>query len=244
MSFNKRLLSHFVVTTIATATIIFISIIVSTFLKQPTVPVTVVTIAVQLTVLMLTHIFTLYVVFNLRTDPDLDVRVNPYITLVEVMFNKGLSWQAAIVELLGQVLGSVIASVILFGTISNSQLTFLSPLIIVADNEQAWAWFLQVIASATLGFVYFHNYYYRHSFNLALTVASTVGVTSAVVYPFIGATTHNPFRYLAACVAANSCSGMAYIYITGPLVGIPIGFVLSLMTQFNTRDQKRKLKIN
>lgn len=232
---SKRLFSHFVLTAIASSTILFTSTIVATFVVSANV-------ATQLTVVMLIHIFTLYTIFNLRTDIDLDVRVNPYITLFEwISNNRKFSFPSAMVEWLGQLCGFGVATALLYGTVVIGQFGFLGP-VNIPEGGRFWAFFLEFFTTMIFAFVYFHNYYYRNSFNLAYTVATAVGITSAIVYPVIGATTHNPLRYLTACLAANTCSGTWYIYIVGPLVGVATGFLLSLCTQWNTRDGKRHLK--
>ena len=217
-----RLFAHFITVLLGTFLVLFSSITVATRIGLPTSPL----MAVQLLVILVVHIFTLFVVFNVSATPDLDIRVNPYITLCEYLLHRKLPFDATMVELLGQLFGALLASLLFYGVTD----TFLGPMILISSGA---AFGLEIVAGLFVSWVYFHNYY--PSRNLPYTMGSVIGITSAIVFPYIGATTHNPYRYLAACIPAQSCSGAWWVYIFGPLVGIIIGYIIHEVTRYNKK---------
>jgi len=219
-----RLFAHFVAVTLSAFLVLFSSIVVATYIGLPSGPV----IAVQLLIMMIIHIFSLFVIFNVSTITKLDIRVNPYLTLCESILHRKLPFDATMVEIMGQVFGALLASLMFYGITETT--AYLGPISIVSTGA---AFGLEVIAGLFIAWVYFHNYYGPLSRNLPYTMGSVIGVTSALVFPTIGATTHNPLRYLAACIPAQSCSNVWWVYIFGPLVGMIAGYLLHEITKYN-----------
>ena len=221
-----RLLAHFFTVTLSTFLVIFTSIAVATYIGIPTDPV----IAAQLLIMMLVHIFSLFVVFNVSSNNDLDIRVNPYLTFCEWVLHRKLPFVAAMVEFLGQVFGALFAALLFYGVTETTEFLSAVPL-----TNSGGSFGLEVFAGFFVSWVYFHNYYGPLSRNLPYTMGSIVGITSAIVFPYIGATTHNPLRYLAACIPAQSCSNAWWVYVFGPLVGFLLGFFASRITKYNKK---------
>lgn len=227
---SRRLGAHFVIVTLATFLVIFTSITIATFIGLPSSP----AIAVQLLIIIVAHISALFIAFNIRTNFDLDVRVNPYVTFCEAVFHKRLQWSATLIELFGQLIGSTAASLLFYGITEPAD--FIGSLVIGSVGP---AFGLEIVAGLFISWVYFHNYYYKNSVNLPLIMATIVGVTSGVVFPYIGATTHNPLRYLAACIPAGSCDKHWWIYIVGPFIGMVIGYFIHNITINSNRKNEQ-----
>lgn len=227
----SRLFSHFIAIFLATFSVIFTSITVATHVGIPTLS----TISQQIVVVTMLHIFVLFVAFNVRTLSDLDIRTNPLITLVEGILHQKLEILSAMVELTGQLLAAIVASLIFWA--GNK---FPAP---IAHPSIAYAICLEIIAMTVISWVYFHNYYHKKSHNFPYTMAAIIGVTSGLVFPTVGSTTHNPFRWLANCVPSGTCSGEeAAIFLGGPAAGVLLGYVAHYLTQWNTLVKIEKNK--
>ena len=66
----------------------------------------------------LAHVPPLYIAFNVRTWKFYDVRINPYISLVEWCLHGAIGFLPFIVEILAQVIGAVIASALVYGVLN------------------------------------------------------------------------------------------------------------------------------
>jgi len=190
----------------------------------------------------LAHVAPLYVAFGIRTWKYYDIRINPYISLVEFLFHGKIGVIACLVEIGGQVLGAVIASASAYGVLQNSPAFLAGVGHNLNHTSPGWAFWLETFAGTFMGWVYFHNWYHEHIDRMPISMAYVVSMSTAIVYPFIGPTTHNPFRWLSACVIEGTCSTPNWwVFVFGPGAGVLLGFLIHLVTwNVSIEDFKKK----
>lgn len=245
----RRLLAHFFAVLISAFLVLTVSLHVEVYIQGAP------GLIEQVILVSLMHIFIVFVVLNVRTLPDLDVRINPYISTVEWLFNvpqldaakrnrRNWSFKFApyFVEIVAQALGATLASVLFYATISTSvDYTFNTAPII--NQSVGWTFVLEIAASFLIAWIYFHNYYFRFSYQLPWTVASALGIMSGILFPFHGVSTFNPFRVIASCAPKGTCTNEAatWVLYVGPLVGIVLGWAISLLTRMTTKENEKKV---
>ena len=223
-------LQHFINITIITFGAIFTSILLGVFVGPPTS-----TGGVDLGIQVLAgagmHVFIFFVAFNTEVLDAFATRLNPYVTLVDLLLERSICWRVAAAEIAGQAFAALLAGSLFYGMIDNSTLSFLPPTGIV-NTAVGWGFFIEVVSTVLMAWVIFANRKHENRTRMALAVAYVVGVTAGFVYPFIGLTTHSPFRWLANCVPSGLCGANGFwVYFTGPLVGILAGYLLHKVTE-------------
>lgn len=228
----RILASHFFLVFLSTWLVMFSSLFIGAIFGDVT-AVTPPTIGIYAALVGLLHVPPLYIAFNARTWDRLDVRINPYISLAECLGHHAIGFIPCVVELVAQALGTVVATAFAYGVLADSptfSAGFGSPIV---NTGVGWAFFLELFSMLYVSWIYFHNWYHDQSPQMPITMAYIIGGTAAIVYPFIGATTHNPFRWLAACTLEGTCGAAgSWIYPVGPLVGAAVGFLFHLGTQY------------
>ena len=215
---------HFLTIVVVTFSVVLLSITLGVFLGAP-LGASGSELAMQVSAAAVVHVFTFYIAFD--TYEKNNVRVNPYVTLTTLILSpRGgaredrLSLGEALLEILGQALGATLASAFFYGIVSSSVYPFVGILGVV-NISQGWGFVVELIASILMGWVFFSS-------QRRLRMSYSVGVTAGIVFPFIGLTTHSPFRWLASCIPSQSCGAPGFwIFFTAPLAGIPIGYILS-----------------
>ena len=191
------------------------------------------------------HLPALYIAFGIRTWKYYDIRINPYISLVEFLFHNAIGGIACLVEILAQALGALVAAVFAYGTLHNVPQFLAGVGNPITYISYGWAFFLEIFAGTFMGWVYFHNWYYESVNTMPISMAYVITACTIIVYPFIGATTHNPFRWLSACVIENKCqTGAWWVFVFGPGIGCLIGYFIHTLTwRVNVKKEKfRKQK--
>lgn len=177
------------------------------------------------------HIFPLYIAFNVRTWDYYDVRINPYITLMEFVGHQAIGFWSFVVEILAQAVGATVGGAFAYGVLKDTAPFIAGVSAPVINTSLGFAFVLELLSGFFMGFVYFHNWYHDNTIQMPLTMAYVVGGFTAISFPYIGTTTHNPFRYAAACIVESTCGGRGWwIYVFGPLAGVILGFVAHLGT--------------
>jgi hypothetical protein len=219
--------SHFVLVTIAAWLAVFSSLIIGASFGDVTAVVPP-TIGLYMTVVGLAHIAPLYVAFNLRTWDVYDIRINPAITLFEYVAHQAIGFWSCVIEIVAQAIGAVIAGAMVQGIIGNNAAFIAGLGTPVRNTAVGWAFMLQATAALFMGFTYMHNWYHDKSNWMPTTMAYVVAGMSGICFPFLGATTHNPFRYLAACVLENTCNQRGWwVYSIAPFVGVFFGILVT-----------------
>lgn len=179
----------------------------------------------------LAHVPPLYIAFNVRTWDKYDVRINPYISLAEFALHNAIGLVPCLIELFAQAIGAVMASAFTYGVLQTSPLFTPGIGSPIVNTTIGWAFFLECFSGLFIGWIYFHNWYHDQSLEMPITMTYVVAGTVVLTYPFIGPTTHNPFRWLAACVIEQTCGIQgSWVFPIGPLVGIILGFLLHRVT--------------
>jgi hypothetical protein len=179
----------------------------------------------------LAHVPVLYIAFNIRTWKYYDVRINPYISILEFTLHQRIGFWACCVELAAQSVGTVVAASFFYGVVHNSPLFVSGIGDAITNTSLGWAFFLELMAGLFMAWVYFHNWYHDATVRMPITMCYVIAGMSTIVYPFIGPTTHNPFRYLSACVIEGTCFNRGWwVYIFGPATGMIIGYLFHMIT--------------
>ena len=117
---SRRLFAHFIVVLIAAFTVITVSLHTGVYIQNAGITERIITIA-------LVHLFIVFVALNIRTQTDLDVRINPYISIMEWGFNvrklfppRKDKFLSCFIEIVAQLLGATIASALFYASISTS----------------------------------------------------------------------------------------------------------------------------
>lgn len=229
---------HFFSVIIITFSLILVSITLGVFLGPPLL-VPGVDLAMQVSIAVVVHVFIFFIGFNTRTSEEFAVRLNPYMTLADWLLEGEISTTLAFIEILAQSIGAVAASALFYGVISSSPYNFLAPNGITNINV-GMGFVLEIVATLLMSWVFFSNRLYKNRIRMALSMAYVVGSTSALVYPFIGLTTHSPFRWLANCVPSGSCGAYGFwVFITAPAIGIPLGTFLYWITSDLSAKNKK-----
>jgi len=182
------------------------------------------------------HVIPLYIAFNLRTWDRYDVRINPWITLFECVGHQRIGLVSCVVELIGQALGAVIASAWVTGILSDSPLFRAGIGSSVENTALGWACALEIIAGFFMGWVYFHQWYHDDSLSMPLTMSYVVSGMTMVVYPFLGSTTHNPFRFWAAAIIEGTAGQRGWwVFVFAPGIGVMLGYLFHTIT-WKVRD--------
>jgi len=208
------------------------SLLIAAFMQQRLSPAEV--IGREAVLLGLAHTLALIPVFLIIVPQpgsgDRAVRINPYITLIEFVFERSITPLQAFLEILAQALAATAASAMTFALLKTS--TVFDPSDSsgsIVDVAVGWAFLIEVLVCVVVGWVFFQA---RVKNKTLLSFAYAIGITSAIVYPFIGATTHNPFRWLAACVPGGTCGNNgAWVYPVAPLVGFLVGYGMFKLTK-------------
>ena len=159
----------------------------------------------------LAHGMLLYAVLNAGRD----VRVNLYVSLAEWLVRRRLSVNECAAEIFCQALGAVVAALVVYGTVRNTASLLPGLGGTLSNTSVGWAFALQMLSGVFIGWAAGKEAF-----------AQTLGVTVALVFPFVGTSTHNPFRWLSACIIEGTCGvPEAWTFPVGPLVGILVGSV-------------------
>jgi glycerol uptake facilitator-like aquaporin len=145
------------------------------------------------------------------------IRVNPYISLVEYLYGKKrMPFAVLCAEILAQAIGATAAAASVYLVIYPYPAMFPGLSGIIPDAGRGM--FLAAFAGVFLAISYFEN-----SQALAYTIAFLVVIS----FQSFATTTHNPFRWVAACVLEGTCGAAnGWVYPVGPLVGVFIGMLL------------------
>lgn len=153
------------------------------------------------------------------------IRVNPYVSAAEWFFTGKIQFYQFILEALAQAAGAALATLSVWAILQSVPLYVAGLGGSVTNTTAGWAFFLEAIAVMFLSWTHFA---YRDPVSLAAAVAATC----AIVLPFIGATTHNPYRWLGACIVEGTCGASgSWIYATAPLVGVIVGYYVALVNK-------------
>lgn len=215
--FAKAKARHLLTIVVVTFSVVLLSITLGVFLGAP-LGASGSELAMQVSAAAVVHVFTFYIAFN--TYEKNNVRVNPYVTLTTYLLGGDLSVEEALLEIIGQALGATLASAFFYGVISSSVYPFVGGSGVV-NISQGWGFALELIVSILMGWVFFSD-------QRRVRMSYIVGLTAGIAFPFIGLTTHSPFRWLASCVPSQSCGSPGFwIFFTAPLAGIPIGYLIA-----------------
>lgn len=218
-SIGHKRFRHFVQIAFATFTVILVSITTGVFLGAPDPS----RLAEQIVALAVVHSFIFYTTFK----RDFEVRLNPYVTITtwasDWIRKKEQRVHFFWTELGAQALGATMASLIFYALISSGMLLFVGQ-VSVQNTLVGWAFLIEIVASGIMAWTFFQR-------NVgAMSMAHAVSVSAALVYPFIGTTTHSPFRWLASCIPSGACNtNYSWIFPVAPFVGIVAGHLLSLV---------------
>lgn len=221
---------HFINITIITFGAIFTSILLGVFMGPP-VSTGGADLAMQVMAAVGVHVFIFFVAFNTEVLNAYATRLNPYVTLVDWLLDQSINAQLAFTELGAQALGATMASALFYAMVNSSPYAYVGATGIV-NTQQGWAFFIEAVATALMAWTIFANRKHENRVRMALGIAYIVGVTAGFVYPFIGLTTHSPFRWLANCVPSGACGAPGFwIFFVAPLIGIPLGYFLHVATK-------------
>jgi hypothetical protein len=185
----------------------------------------------------LAHGMIFYLAFNLTSHLKVQIRVNPVISLVEWGFRGRIGLNILWIEIVAQAIGATLAGASIFALVHNNT-TFLAGLgspVINSSVGIGWAIYIEAFAMLVFSWVYFYQ-------GRGATLAYALGATVILVYPFLGPSTHNPFRWLAACIPEGACSvaGMA-VFFAAPIIGAVLGFVFYRFTVRGEQNDSAKL---
>lgn len=176
----------------------------------------------------LAHAILLYYVFNTRALEKLDIRVNPYITLADCFLHRAIGVVPCIIEVVAQCVGAVAATAVVYGMIQNTPAIAAGVGGTIINTSTGWAFGISIISGTVIGWSYFHNW--RTETN-AQQMAHAVAIAVLISYAFVGPTTHNPLRWLGACIIEGTCDNSgSWIYPVGPAIGVVIAYLLHLVT--------------
>lgn len=168
------------------------------------------------------HVLPLYVALK----QDTIVRINPYISLVEFIFGRRIDFVTFLFEIIAQAAGAALGALSAWGVMRTNPQFIAGFGSTITNTTTGWAFFLSAVSGALISWVYFS----RHGDHVALV--TTLSATVALSFPFIGTTTHNPYRWLSACIVEQTCGSTgSWVFPTGPLVGVFVGWVMYWMTR-------------
>lgn len=216
---GRKQASHFIQIAFATFTVILVSICTGVFLGPPDSN----RLAEQIVALAVIHSFIFYTTFK----RDFEVRLNPYVTITtwvsDALRGEEQRVHFFFTELGAQAVGATGASAIFYALISSGMLPFVGQ-VSVQNTLVGWAFLIEIVASGIMSWTFFQKGVAR------MSMAHAVSVSAALVYPFIGTTTHSPFRWLANCIPSGACNtNYSWIFPVAPLGGIILGHLLSLV---------------
>ena len=228
---TQRLFGHFFAVLFSVTLVLTVSLQLEVYIQSSSIGESMIAVSIV-------HSCIVYVALNVRTNSDLDVRLNPFVSIFEWVFNRYSSpnnYLILTVELIAQSTGALMASLLFAGTAPTS-FTIVSSIV----KSPGWTLIMEIIGSFSFSWIYFHNYYDKESVNLAFTVACALGVFSGILFPYHGVSTFNPLRTLAKCIPTSTCAISTYEYILylGPFLGILLGYCGSIVSRQNTRKIK------
>lgn len=170
------------------------------------------------------HYLLLVALFSIAAaGSQIGIRVNPYITLTEWIFNRQINFIIALVEIVAQTAGAAGAGGLVYGVLVDTPGFIPGVGGDVINTALGWAFFLECLAGFVLGLVYFRHY--ATNPNFPTLFALTIAMSLVFTYPFLGPTTHNPLRWLDACIIEQTCGNYgSWVYPVAPAIGIPIGY--------------------
>lgn len=169
------------------------------------------------------HYILLVMLFSLMTSKEMGVRINPYLTLT-MFLEQPANYAFYIVEMIAQATATVGAAALVYGVLSATP-PFLPGIGgDIINTQVGWAFFMEAVAGFALGFVYHHI---RHdTVQFPTLFAFTIAFTMFFTYPFLGPTTHNPYRWLSACIIEGTCNSYgSWVYPVAPIIGIFVGWL-------------------
>ncbi len=230
----RQELGHFLAVMSCAFLIITVSLFIDAFMGNPVIPSPQPSIGFEAVLAGVAPAIMMVICFSIASAGGFDIRVNPYLTLLEWFPERNLGWRSAALEVIAQALGAAAAGGLTLGVLSaTGDIPVGGVAGVISRTTAGWVFALEALAGFAMGWVYFHG----TEFGFADAMGKTVGITSVILYPFAGATTHNVFRYLSSCVIAGTCGTPGWwAYVFGPGAGMIVGWAWYLATRHSRQE--------
>jgi len=240
--FTMKMYKHFVSVFICMFAFILGSMLIGAFMNTPLVPgAPGPTIGFEAVLVGFAHWLIFYICYAVNVPGFFLVNLNPYITLMEFFAHGTVGIYATCTQLLAQAGGAAAGAVVVFGILDGSALNNAGIATGIFHTSAGWCFFMEAVSAFLFSWIFWHNYNHKQPLSqLPMTLGMTVGVTSAIFYPFVGVSTANVFRWLGGCVVAGNCGAtdIWWVFSLGSLVGVVLGYLTHLVT-WKTENKKK-----